>query len=49
VFLKPRHFDRELNTGGRDYDGTNGVIARSSVHHSQQYPAKVTVSVVRWK
>ncbi len=40
-------FDRNMNTGGRNYDETKGVIARNQVHHSSQYPAEVTISVVR--
>ena len=42
-------FDRNLNTGGNNYDETKGVIARNTVHHSKQYPAEVTISVVRNK
>jgi uncharacterized protein len=42
-------FDRNMNTGGRNYDETKGVIAHNSVHHSKQYPAEVTISVVRRK
>jgi hypothetical protein len=39
-------FDRNLNTGGRNYDETEGVIARNVVHHSQAYPSRVTLTVV---
>ena len=39
-------FDRNLNTGGRNYDESTGVPARNSVHHSKQYPSHVTVTVV---
>ena len=42
-------FDRNMNTGGRNYDETKGVVARNAVHHSTQYPAEVTISVVRKK
>lgn len=42
-------FDRNMNTGGNNYDETKGVIARNSVHHSKQYPASVTITVVRKK
>ncbi len=42
-------FDRNMNTGGKNYDETTGVIARNAVHHSKQYPAEVTISVVRKK
>lgn len=40
-------FDRNLNTGGRNWDETNGIIANNAVHHSKQYPSSVTISVVR--
>ena len=42
-------FDRNMNTGGNNYDETKGVIANNSVHHSKQYPASVTITVVRRK
>ena len=40
-------FDRNLNTGGRNYDETKGVIARNAVHHSKQYPSAIKITVVR--
>ncbi len=40
-------FDRNLNTGGNNYDETKGVIARNAVYHSKQYPAEITISVVK--
>jgi putative CocE/NonD family hydrolase len=40
-------FDRNLNTGGNNYDESKGVIARNTVHHSKQHPSQVTVTVVR--
>jgi putative CocE/NonD family hydrolase len=40
-------FDRNLNTGGNNYDETKSVVARNSVHHSKKYPSSVSVSVVR--
>jgi uncharacterized protein len=40
-------FDRNLNTGGNNYDETEGVVAHNEVHHSRQYPSSVTVSVVK--
>ena len=42
-------FDRNLNTGGNNYDETKGVIAHNMVHHSKQYPAEVTITVVKNK
>jgi putative CocE/NonD family hydrolase len=40
-------FDRNLNTGGRNYDERTGVVARNVVHHSAAHPSAITVSVVR--
>lgn len=42
-------FDRNMNTGGNNYDETKGVIANNSVHHSKQYPSEVTISAVKKK
>ncbi|MEW6319486.1 MAG: CocE/NonD family hydrolase [Acidobacteriota bacterium] len=39
-------FDRNLNTGGANYDETRPVVARNTVHHSTQYPSSITVTVV---
>ncbi len=38
-------FDRNLNTGGRNYDETVGVVARNAVHHSDAYPSSVELTV----
>ena len=40
-------FDRNLNTGGNNYDEAKGVAAHNAVHHSTQYPSQVTVTVVK--
>ncbi len=40
-------FDRNLNTGGNNYDEASGVVAHNAVHHSKQYPSHITVSVVK--
>ena len=40
-------FDRNLNTGGNNFDEAKGVVARNVVHHSKQYPSSITISVVR--
>ena len=40
-------FDRNLNTGGNNYDEAKGVIAHNAVHHSKQYPSQITVTVVK--
>jgi len=40
-------FDRNMNTGGNNYDETTGVVARNQVHHSKLHPSSVTVTVVK--
>jgi putative CocE/NonD family hydrolase len=40
-------FDRNLNTGGNNYDEATGVVAHNAVHHSKQYPSQLTITVVK--
>src|ERR1035437_4771859 len=40
-------FDRNLNTGGRNFDETTGVVAHNTIHHSTQYPSSLTVTTVK--
>lgn len=40
-------FERNLNTGGNNYDESKGVVARNSVHHSRDYPSSVRLTVVK--
>ena len=40
-------FDRNLNTGGNNYDESKGVVANNAMHHSKEYPSHVKVSVLR--
>jgi hypothetical protein len=40
-------FDRNLNTGGNNYDETTGVVANNVVHHSKRYPSTLTVTMVK--
>jgi uncharacterized protein len=40
-------FDRNLNTGGNNYDEAHGVVAHNAVHHSKLYPSQLTVTVVK--
>jgi len=42
-------FDRNLNTGGNNYDEDKGVVAHNGVHHSREYPSEITISVVPGK
>jgi putative CocE/NonD family hydrolase len=39
-------FDRNLNTGGKNYDEVKGMVAHNAVHHSREYPSQVTITVV---
>ncbi len=39
-------FDRNLNTGGNNYDESKGVVAHNVVHHSRQYPSQIEVTVM---
>jgi len=40
-------FDRNMNTGGNNYDETNGVIATNKIHHSSKYPSSISLPIVR--
>lgn len=39
-------FDRNLNTGGNNYDEAKGVIAHNAVHHDAEHPSQITITVV---
>ncbi len=39
-------FDRNLNTGGNNYDETKGVVAHNSLHHARGYASNVVVTVI---
>lgn len=39
-------FDRNLNTGGNNYDETTSAVAHTQIHHSPQYPSTLTLTVV---
>ena len=36
-------FARNLNTGGDNYDESEGIIAHNKVHHSKAYPSKISL------
>ena len=40
-------FTRNLNTGGRNWDETEGVVAHNKVHYSPQHPSQIKIPVVR--
>jgi hypothetical protein len=37
---------RNLNTGGNNYDETEGVIAINTVHHSAEHPSRIELPVM---
>jgi putative CocE/NonD family hydrolase len=40
-------FDRNMNTGGNNYDEAKGVVAHTAIHHSRQYASEVTLTVIK--
>ncbi len=38
---------RNLNTGGNNWDETEGVVARNVVHHTEQHPSRILLPVIR--
>lgn len=39
-------FDRNLNTGGKNYDETRWIVAENKIHHSARYPSYVLLPVI---
>jgi putative CocE/NonD family hydrolase len=39
-------FDRNLNTGGRNYDETTWKVAKNSIHHTAAHPSRLILPVV---
>jgi len=40
-------FDRNLNTGGNNYDESTGVIVENKIHHSKQYPSVIKLPIIK--
>lgn len=40
-------FDRNMNTGGNNYDEATGVVAHNNVHHSAAYPSQIRLPMVK--
>jgi len=40
-------FDRNLNTGGNNFDETTGLVAHNTIHHSSEYPSSLQITVVK--
>jgi len=41
-------FDRNLNTGGNNYDESVGVKAHNMVHHSKNYPSQIRLPINKY-
>jgi predicted acyl esterase len=39
-------YERNLNTGGNNYDETTAVVARNSVHHGPNHPSHLVLPVL---
>lgn len=39
-------WDRNMNTGGNNYDETEGIQANNTMHHSPEYPSHIILPVV---
>jgi putative CocE/NonD family hydrolase len=39
-------FVRNLNTGGNNYDETEWVVAKNTIHHSAAYPSRLVLPIV---
>lgn len=40
-------FDRNLNTGGKNYDEQVGKVAKNNIHHSRNYPSSISLPIVQ--
>lgn len=40
-------YDRNLNTGGNNYDESEWVIAKNTIHHSKKYPSYIILPIIR--
>jgi len=39
-------FDRNLNTGGNNYDEVDWVVADNAIHHNKRYPSHIVLPIV---
>lgn len=40
-------FTRNLNTGGNNFDETEGVVARNQIHHGPEYPSQIRLPMIK--
>jgi hypothetical protein len=39
-------FERNLNTGGNNYDETEWVVAENTIHHSKENPSHIVLPII---
>ena len=39
-------FERNLNTGGNNYDETKWIVAENTIHHSKEYPSHIILPII---
>ena len=39
-------YERNLNTGGNNYDETEWILAKNTIHHSKKYPSHVVLPII---
>jgi putative CocE/NonD family hydrolase len=40
-------FERNMNTGGNNYDESRGIVVENKIHHSKQYPSVIKLPIVK--
>ena len=40
-------FDRNMNTGGNNYDESKGIVVENKIHHSKQYPSVIKLPYIK--
>jgi len=39
-------YERNLNTGGNNYDETEWIVAENTIHHSKEYPSHIILPII---
>jgi len=42
-------FERNLNTGGKNYDEKDWLVAENKIHHSAEYPSRLVLPIISSK
>ena len=40
-------FDRNMNTGGKNYDESKGITVENKIHHSEKYPSVIKLPIIK--